>query len=85
MRNILQTVKRRKANWIGHIFHRDCPLKRVIEEIEVRRKRGRRGKQLIYGLKERRGCCKPKQEALDRTRFRTRFARGNRLVRQKTE
>jgi hypothetical protein len=28
-RNIIHmcTIKRRKANWIGHILHRNCPLK----------------------------------------------------------
>jgi len=30
-RNILLTVKRRKANSIGHIWRRDCLLKRVTE------------------------------------------------------
>jgi hypothetical protein len=30
-RNIIHTIKRRKANWIGHILHRNCPLKHVIE------------------------------------------------------
>jgi hypothetical protein len=30
-RSILQGVKRRKVNWIGHIFHRNCLLKSVIE------------------------------------------------------
>jgi hypothetical protein len=30
-RNILHTIKRRKANWIGHILPRNCPLKHVIE------------------------------------------------------
>jgi hypothetical protein len=29
--NILQTIKRRKANWIGHILHRNCLLKHIIE------------------------------------------------------
>jgi hypothetical protein len=29
-RNILLTVKR-KANWIGHILHRNCLLKYIIE------------------------------------------------------
>jgi hypothetical protein len=29
-RNILNTIKRR-ANWIGHILHRNCLLKHVIE------------------------------------------------------
>jgi hypothetical protein len=30
-RNILNTMKRRKANWIGHILHKNCLLKHVIE------------------------------------------------------
>jgi hypothetical protein len=29
--NIIHTIKRRKANWIGHIFRRNCLLKHVIE------------------------------------------------------
>jgi len=29
-RNILQTVKRRKVYWIGHILSRNCILKHVI-------------------------------------------------------
>jgi hypothetical protein len=30
-RKILQTIKRRKANWIGYIMRRNCLLKHVIE------------------------------------------------------
>ena len=30
-RNILHTIKRRKANWIGHMLSRNCLLKHVIE------------------------------------------------------
>ena len=30
-RNIVQTVKRRKGNWIGHTLRRNCLLKQVIE------------------------------------------------------
>jgi hypothetical protein len=29
-RNVLYIVKRRKANWIGHILRRNCFLKHVI-------------------------------------------------------
>jgi len=29
-RNIPQTIKRRKANWICHILHRNCPLKNIL-------------------------------------------------------
>jgi hypothetical protein len=31
-RNILQTIRRRKANWIGHVFCRNCFLNHVLEE-----------------------------------------------------
>ena len=31
-RNIRQTIKRRKANWFGHVSRRNCLLKHVIEE-----------------------------------------------------
>jgi hypothetical protein len=30
-RNILHTIRRRKANWIGHILRKNCLLKHVIE------------------------------------------------------
>jgi hypothetical protein len=37
-RNILQKIKRRKANWIGHILHSNCHLKHLIEgKIEKRK------------------------------------------------
>jgi len=29
-RNILQEIRNRKANWIGHILRRNCLLKQVI-------------------------------------------------------
>jgi hypothetical protein len=56
-KNNLQTIKRRKANWIGHILHRNCLLKHVIEEkigvrIKVTGRWGRRCKQLLVDLKE---------------------------------
>jgi hypothetical protein len=55
-RNIVYTIKRRKANWIGHILRRDCLLKHVIEgnilgRIEVTGRRGRRYKQLLDNRK----------------------------------
>jgi hypothetical protein len=30
-RNILHEISKRKANWIGHILHRNCFLQQVIE------------------------------------------------------
>ena len=31
-RKILHTIKRSRANWIGHILRRNCGLKQVIQE-----------------------------------------------------
>ena len=30
-RNILHEIRKRKANWIGHILRRNCLLEQVIE------------------------------------------------------
>jgi hypothetical protein len=77
-RNILHTIKRRKANWIGHILCRNCLLKHVIEgklegRIEMMGRRGRRCKQLLDDLKEKGRYWKLKKEALDCTLSRTHF------------
>jgi len=32
VKNILQTVKKRKTDWTGHVLRRYCLLKHVIEE-----------------------------------------------------
>jgi hypothetical protein len=90
-RNIVHTIKIRKTNWIGHILRRNCLLKHVIEgklegTIEMTGRRVRRSKQLLDDLKERRRYWKMKEEALDRTLWRTRFERGyGPVVRQTTE
>jgi len=60
---------------------RNCLLKHVIEgkieeKIEVTGRRGRRCKQLLVDLKEKRRHWKLKDEALDRTLCRFRFGRG---------
>ena len=44
--------------------------------IEVTRRRGRRRKKLLDDLKDRRGYCELKKEALDRIMWRNRFGRG---------
>jgi hypothetical protein len=44
--------------------------------IEVTGRRGRRREQLLNDLKEMTGYWKYKEEALDRTLWRTRFGRG---------
>jgi hypothetical protein len=70
-RNILHEIRKRKANWIGHVLRRNCLLKEVTEgkiqgQIEVRRRRGRRRKQFLDDLGDRRGYSHFKEEALDR-------------------
>jgi len=77
-RNILHEIRKRKANWIGHILRRSCLLKQVIEgnikgEMEVTRRRGRRHRKLLDDLKDRRGYSYLKEEALDRTMWRNRL------------
>jgi len=90
-RNILHEIRKRKANWIGHILRRNCLLQRVIEEkikggIEVTGRRGRKCRKLLDDLKERRGYSHLKEEALDRTMWRARFGRGfGPVVRQTTK
>ena len=82
---------KRKANWIGHVLRRNCLLKQVIEgkikgEMEMIRRRGRRRRKLLDDLKDRRGYCRLKEEALDRLTWRNRFGRGfEPVVRQNTE
>jgi hypothetical protein len=72
-------------------LRKKCLLERVIEgkaqgKLEVAGRRGRRRKQLLDGLKEKKGYRKFKEEALDRALLRTRFAEGyGSFVRQLTE
>jgi hypothetical protein len=86
---MIHTIKRRKSNWIGHMLLENCLLKHVTErnmegKIEVKVRQGRRSKQLLDGLKQRRGYWKLKEEALDRTLWRTLFGRGYGPVARKT-
>jgi hypothetical protein len=80
-RNIQHEIRKRKANWIGHILRRNCPLQRVIEgkikeDMEVTRTRGRRRKNLLDDLNDRRGYSHLQEQALNRTIWRNRFGRG---------
>ena len=73
--------KKRKANWIGHILRRNCLLKQVIEgkikgEIEVTRRQWRRREKLLDDIKDRRGYCHLKEEAVGPNMWRDRFGRG---------
>jgi len=64
---MLHTI-RKKANWIVQILDRNYFIKQGIEnKIEETGRRGRRHKQLLDNLKETRGYCILKEEALART------------------
>jgi hypothetical protein len=56
-------------------------LKHIVEEliqgrVEVTGRRERRRKELLDDLEEKRGYCKLKEEAVERSLRRTRFGRG---------
>jgi hypothetical protein len=80
-RNIWHTTKTRTANWIGHTLRRKCLLKYTVEgkiegRIVLKVTWGRRRKKTLHDLKKTIGWSKSKEEALDRTVWRTRFGRG---------
>ena len=61
-RNLLRTIKRGKANWIGHILQRNRLLEHPIEGgIEVTGRRGKRRKELPDDLKKKNGYWKLKR------------------------
>jgi hypothetical protein len=77
-RNIPQIVKWRKVKWIGRISPRNRLIThftegKIVGRIEVTGIRGRKLKQLLDGLQEKRGYWKLKEKAPDRTLYRTRF------------
>jgi len=48
-RNILHTIERRKADCIGHILHRNCLVKHVIEG-RMKEQDDEEGEVSSYGL-----------------------------------
>jgi hypothetical protein len=70
-RNILHEIRKRKANWIGHISLLQWVIEGKIKGgIEVTGRRGRKRRKLLDDLKEKRGYSHLKEEALDRTMWR---------------
>ena len=57
-----------------------CYRRKEVGRIKLTGSRGRRRQQLLDDVKEKRGCCKLKEEALDRTMWRTCIGRGYRPV-----
>ena len=79
-RIILHTVKKRKANRIGHTLRRNYLLKHIIEGklgevLELTGRQGRKSKQLLGDLEETTAYCKFKKQALDRIVSKTWFGR----------
>jgi hypothetical protein len=79
--NILHEIRKRKANWIAHVLRRNCLIQQVIEgkilgEMEVNRRSGRRYRKVLDDLREGRGYCHLKEEALNRTMWRNSFGGG---------
>jgi hypothetical protein len=68
-RNIVHEIRKRKANWISHVLHRNCLLRQFIVErikgrMEVAVRRGRRRRKPLDDLKERSGYSHLKEKAL---------------------
>ena len=89
-RNILRKIKAGKTNWSGYTLCRNDLLKHIVEgDIDGRMagagRRERRRKQLMGGLKKTRGYRKLKEEALDRTMWRTHFGSAYAPVLRQTE
>ena len=84
--NVLHAMKRREANRTGHILRTNCFIKHFIEgKIRRSRRRERRRKQLLDVIQETERQWKLKQEALDRTVWKTCFGSGyGPVVRQTT-
>jgi hypothetical protein len=63
--NIVNTINRRKVNWIGHILCRNRLLKHIIEGRKETRIKRREIKhwQLLDDLKGTGKCCKLKETA----------------------
>jgi hypothetical protein len=74
--NILHAIKIGKAKWIGYTLRRNCLLRHIIdgkvgERIQVIGRRGGRRKLLLDDLKEKRGYCILKEEAIRTVLFGT--------------
>jgi len=51
--SLMQVIKQRQANWIGHVLRHDCLLKTVLEgKIEGKRPRGKPRRKMLDLLME---------------------------------
>jgi hypothetical protein len=84
-RNMLHTIQRIKANWIGHIMGRNRFLKHYIEgNIDRNRRRGIRRRQLRDDHQEKRRYWNLKVESPDCSFWRTSSETGCGPVRRQT-
>ena len=83
-KNILHTIKWRKANWNGHIFYRNCILKYVIQG-KIKGGEDEEEDVSSYWTTLRKWrYCKLKEEAWDSTLWRTHFEGGSRPLAEDT-
>ncbi|KAI5721796.1 hypothetical protein M8J77_025821 [Diaphorina citri] len=70
-RSILKTIKKRKANWLGHILRRDCIQRRIMEDkIEGKRGRGRRKFGMLSDILKGKSYAELRDDAQDREKWR---------------
>jgi hypothetical protein len=90
-RNILHEISKWKAKCIGHILSRNCLLQQIMGGkikgvIKMTGRRGRKRRKLLEDLKVSREDSHLKEEALDRTMWKTCFGRSfGPVVRQTTK
>ena len=82
--------ERVRESTVSQIVYRYAALQNLninrVKFIKINKASGRRRKKLLDDLKDRRGYCRLKEEALDRTMWRNRFGGGfEPVVRQNTE
>ena len=70
-RRLLEVIKKRKKNWIGHMLRRDCLLVNALEGLVCgRRRKGRRRYKLLDDIKQNGGYAEMKRAAEERGTWR---------------
>ena len=70
-RSLIETLERRRKNWIGHVLRGDGLLREVLEErMEGKRLKGRPRVKMLDGLMGRESYSKLKLKAMDRNNWR---------------
>jgi len=69
-----------KANWTDHVWHRNCLLNHVTERKLEGRRRGKRRRQLLDDLEDKRRYWKVREEISACSLCTTRFGRSHGVV-----